>query len=160
MSNGKKKHKKDTPTKQSPQISNQNATIRAEQFQGPIPPPSILNQYNDMLPGAADRIIAMAEKEAAHRHKMEEKALDAEIKGLKAEAEDTKRGQFFGFFIALAIIAGSVYAGTNGAQWTGSLLGVGGIGSLVSVFIIGRQGAKKNQSPNENKELTPTEPQE
>jgi hypothetical protein len=31
-------------------------------FQGPLPPPAILRGYDDFIPGAAERIIAMAER--------------------------------------------------------------------------------------------------
>ena len=36
--------------------------LSAEKFDGPIPHPSILKGYNDVVPGAAERILAMAEK--------------------------------------------------------------------------------------------------
>ena len=32
-------------------------------YQGPLPPPEDLEQYNQTLPGAAERILSMAEKE-------------------------------------------------------------------------------------------------
>jgi uncharacterized membrane protein len=35
--------------------------IAATRFSGPLPPPEALAKYNDILPGAADRIITMAE---------------------------------------------------------------------------------------------------
>lgn len=35
---------------------------------GPLPPPSDLAQYNDIISNGADRIMAMAEKEQAVRH--------------------------------------------------------------------------------------------
>ena len=41
------------------------------QWQGPLPPPESLERYNDILPNAAERIMAMAEKEMEHRHKKE-----------------------------------------------------------------------------------------
>ena len=34
--------------------------VRSE-FSGPIPPPSIIKGYEEVLPGAAERIISMAE---------------------------------------------------------------------------------------------------
>ena len=36
---------------------------RHASFSGPLPPPSILEDYDRVCPGAADRIIKMAEKE-------------------------------------------------------------------------------------------------
>ena len=40
------------------------AAAKAE-FSGPIPPPSIIEGYERVLPGSADRIISMAEKQSA-----------------------------------------------------------------------------------------------
>ena len=39
-------------------------------YQGPVPPPAIMEKLEAILPGAADRIFTMAEKEqdAAHEH--------------------------------------------------------------------------------------------
>lgn len=51
---------------------------RSSQFVGPIPPPGILDRYNQILPNAADRILSMAEKEQNHRHQMQEKFIDAQ----------------------------------------------------------------------------------
>ena len=51
-------------------------------------------EYDRVLPGSADRILAMAEKEQAHRVSMEDIAL-------RASAKDSKFGQYFGFSLAL-----------------------------------------------------------
>ena len=40
-------------------------------FSGPLPPPNVLSAYEDLLPGAADRIITMAEKQLEHRMYLE-----------------------------------------------------------------------------------------
>jgi uncharacterized membrane protein len=40
-------------------------------FSGPIPPPLILKQYDDLVPGAAARILAQAEQQTAHRIALE-----------------------------------------------------------------------------------------
>jgi hypothetical protein len=45
--------------------------------EGPIPAPSILRSYDEIVPGAAERIIAMAEREQEHRHAWERGALSA-----------------------------------------------------------------------------------
>ena len=37
--------------------------IERRRFSGPVPPPEILAQYDQVLPGAADRILQMAERE-------------------------------------------------------------------------------------------------
>ena len=40
----------------------------AEFTSGPLPSPHVLAGYETILPGAADRILSMAEKEQAHQH--------------------------------------------------------------------------------------------
>ena len=44
-------------------------SVRAS-FSGPLPPPELLKQYDEVVPGAADRIISMAEAEQAHEADM------------------------------------------------------------------------------------------
>lgn len=46
---------------------------------GPIPDPDTLERYNQIIPNAANRILEMAEKEQAHRHK--EHTGDRSLKG-------------------------------------------------------------------------------
>lgn len=43
--------------------------VSASSFSGPLPNPDILAGYEKTLPGAADRIIRMAENEQKERHK-------------------------------------------------------------------------------------------
>ena len=41
---------------------------RFEFLRGPLPPPDIRAGYEDVVPGAGERILQMAEQEAAHPH--------------------------------------------------------------------------------------------
>lgn len=43
-------------------------------FQGPTPPPAVLRQYEQVLPGSADRIFTMAEKAMEHQFSIERAA--------------------------------------------------------------------------------------
>jgi len=47
---------------QSPFVS-----LVRQDFTGPLPHPSILAGYNQVLPGSAERILVMAEKQLDHR---------------------------------------------------------------------------------------------
>jgi uncharacterized membrane protein len=77
-------------------------TASGIQFSGPIPHPDILVKYNDAHPGAADRIIAMAEKQAAHRQELEKTVV-------ATNCQTAKRGPIYGFIICMTAIAGGVY---------------------------------------------------
>ena len=64
-------------------------------------------EYDRVLPGSANRILTMAEREQAHRVSIEGKAL-------QASAKDSKLGQYFGFSLALICIGGGIYLATQG----------------------------------------------
>ena len=47
----------------------------SQEFAGPIPPPSMMKQYEETLEGSADRILKMAENQSEHRQSMEKQTL-------------------------------------------------------------------------------------
>jgi uncharacterized membrane protein len=49
--------------------------LQAASFSGPLPPSPMFREYEDALPGAADRILGMAERQAEHRQEWEKSAL-------------------------------------------------------------------------------------
>lgn len=109
----------------------QKLSVTQESFAGPLPHPSILEGYDKVIPGAAERILAMAEREQAHRHKMDSDHLSL-------LARERSRGQTYGFAIGcVAIVAGALTA-TLGHPIAGSLIGGGGVAGLVAVFVIGK----------------------
>src|SRR5688500_16942969 len=91
-------------------------------MEGPLPPPAILRDYDSIIPGAAERILQMAECEYKHRHSLEDRELNAniqlnneKIRIYSQEVELTSkmalRAQSFGFFLSLlAIVGASVLA--------------------------------------------------
>lgn len=44
-----------------------SSVVEAASFSGPLPPPSMYGEYERVLPGSADRIMGMTEREQAHR---------------------------------------------------------------------------------------------
>jgi uncharacterized membrane protein len=50
----------------------------AEVFSGPLPPPTLLDQYNKIVPGSAKTIIEMAEGQSKHRQELEKWALSTD----------------------------------------------------------------------------------
>jgi uncharacterized membrane protein len=79
--------------------------IEESSFSGPIPPPAILEEYDRIIPGAAERILRMAEADAQFQR-------DITLSALGAEAAEVKRGQILGFLIgtfALLIATVALY---------------------------------------------------
>lgn len=111
-------------------------------FSGPLPPPIVLEQYDKVVPGAAERILKMAEDQSAHRRSLEQKVISSDVL-------NAKLGMIFGFIIGLVAILAGVYIVVINKENQGYFLSLGTIAALVSVFIYGRR--KKEQRLEENK---------
>lgn len=112
--------------------------VAASAFAGPLPPPNILEQYNKVIPSAAERIFQMAEKEGEHRRYIEKKLVDS-------QANQVNRGATFGFMLGvLALLGGFVLA-----YFDKSLVGIaailGGLGAIITAFIAGSKKNKKKE---------------
>ena len=70
-------------------------TVSEHAFSGPLPPPSMLGQYDSVQNGFADRIVSMAESEQSHRQSLENVSVEAAIK-------TESRGQNYALFISLS----------------------------------------------------------
>jgi uncharacterized membrane protein len=57
--------------KRQSQLSTQRVSATISAFQGPLPPPDVLERYNLVVPNGAERIMAMAESQVHHRQKLE-----------------------------------------------------------------------------------------
>ena len=46
-----------------------------ERYEGLIPPPAMFAEFERILPGSANRILTIAEKQTGHRHKIETRVI-------------------------------------------------------------------------------------
>ena len=115
-------------TSSTPSKSISTSVTSTSIFSGPIPPPEIMRQYNQIIPGSAERILKMAEKEQDHRHEIEDRLI-------KSEILNTRLGLIFGFIIGITgIICGSIVI-MHGNNVGGSVISATGISILVGLFI-------------------------
>ncbi len=114
------------------------ALIESASFSGPLPPPSLFGGYERALPGSAERILRMAEKEQAHR-------IDWETKALAGDIRQDQYGQWFGLVIAVLCIGGAVYLAMNGQTTVaGILAGTSALG-LAGRFIQGKRDESQRE---------------
>ena len=106
---------------------------------GPLPTPDILLGYDEVLPGAAERIMRMAEKEQAMAEKDQASAREVEGIAVRAATADNRRGQIFGFLVALAAFGTASYLGYLGHGIAAAIVGGGTVVALVTVFVTGRR---------------------
>ena len=139
-----KKRPRDRPHQPPPQLSgpateNLRQLVRQEirqeisvasTFRGPLPPPEILARYNDAVPDGAERIIVLAEKQAAHRMALESRVVDADIKR-------SNWGLGAGLLVALAGIVAAFLMVDRGNAVAGAVVGSLDLVGLVAVFVYG-----------------------
>lgn len=137
------RQKRNTPAARKPQnVTNQqqhNVTIQEHQYSGPIPPPEILSGFEQIVPGAAERILAMAEENGKHQREMEKAAITF--------ASDTvKRGQTYGLIIGIFAFITCIVALQLGSENTAMTIGGVTIVGLVTVFVTGRFRKTRNSN--------------
>jgi uncharacterized membrane protein len=123
--------------------------MSAEYYAGPVPHPSIVEGWEQVCPGAADRILRMAERQQAHRQEIE---LDVVTSNTKAQ----RRGTTYGFILAMTAVLGGIFLIHEGKEVTGIVSIIGALASLVGVFIYGKKKQKKDldaKKPSDSKGL-------
>lgn len=106
-------------------------------FSGPLPHPETFKQYEEILPGSADRILTMAEEQGRHRREIEKIVI-------KNEARNSSRGLLFAFIVAVIIVlVGGTLVFFDKAGW-GLALILTGLAGLVGTFIKGRKDKRKD----------------
>lgn len=106
----------------------------SEQFSGPMPHPRHLREYDEVLPGAAERILSMAESNLQHNISMDQSMVNAEV-------ADRKLGMWLGaglFGLLIVGAFGTLFVTSNPVV-PGLFLGTAAIGGVVA-FIKGRNG--------------------
>ena len=137
---GKKKHRGGL----IPPTSTQHIQARMQQttIRGPLPPPEILQQYEVILPGMAERLVKAFEAQGDHRRDMDDKALSMNFRLARV-------GQVFAFILGLAALGCGTYLIATGHNAQGIAVVFGTIGSMVTAFLwTGRSSNRRAQTGN------------
>jgi uncharacterized membrane protein len=126
------------PPKTAESTSSITARYQAEFFSGPVPPPSLLAKYNDVVPNGAERLMAMAERQSAHRESMESQVVSGNV-------TLQKQGNNRAFILALVVILGGIYLMATGKSGWGFAAIITSLTSLVSVFAIAKADQRKER---------------
>ena len=107
-----------------------------QQYSGPLPHPEALIKYNEAAPDAAERIIAMAEKEMEHRHHEEDRLLKSRVRVTYLSIILS----FVSVLVLSALVGFALYIGASGAAIG---LAIGAIGSVAGIFIYAKASQTK-----------------
>lgn len=114
----------------------QQTTI--ERFQGPVPPPEVLAKYDEVVPGAGDRIFAMAERQAAHRQDLEKRVISS---NMAAE----RLGTCLGFILAMTALVGGFYLIATGHSSVGIVSIISSLAIPAGAFAYGKYQQKQER---------------
>ncbi len=99
-------------------------------YSGPLPPPGVLEGFERVLPGAAERIFSMVEKQLDHRISIEKAAVDS---GVNNSAAGIKAA----VVIEAMLVAGSCYLAHMGLGAEAIKVMGGSIVALAGAFGLG-----------------------
>ena len=122
------------PTVPQPVQHQKPTTVSASistSYQGPLPPPEMLERYNQVLPNGADRIVSMAESQMRHRHGLESIVINGNVKA-------QSRTQLFAFLLGVLAIGGGIGLIAFNKSTQGLVAVITALTAYSGVFIYGR----------------------
>ena len=120
-----------------------SVTRQSYSFSGPLPPPEVMGLYDQLIPGAAERLLVAFENQQSHRFGLENRVVDAGI-------TRAWYGQWCGLAVALAGISAAALAVIYAQQWAAAIIGGGTLLGIVTVFVTGRSQQEKERTTRRN----------
>lgn len=148
MSTRKQRNKtKNRPAEQqadsiAPEDKQTQMTVSATQvWSAPMPPPEVLKKYEELIPGAANRILKMTEGQTEHRIQIEKIVIKGDsFRGLL--------GLIFGFIVSVIALLGGVYIIDKGHDWAGGVLVGLDLVGLAGCFVYGSRSRRAEREQN------------
>ena len=128
------------PADQHPPDSQRRQQIvqQSQYYSGPIPPPAVLKELEQITPGAAERIIKMAEKQQDHRHEIEKIVV-------RSGSRDSISGILSAAVISVGFLVLAGYSISLGHTSAGIAIGTIDIVVLASVFVYGTRSRREER---------------
>ena len=136
------------PSRSNPNPPTRVASATYTEISGPIPPPQILQQYNAIVPNAAERILSMAEKQSDHRMNLERKVIDSNV-------VKSYLGMAAGTLIALYGLYVAKEIAISGNPATAGIIATLDIGGLIWVAVNNTRTQKKEREKRRETSLAP-----
>lgn len=112
-------------------------------YAGPLPPAEQIRAYEQVLPGSADRILRMAERQQEHRMELERMTVHE-------AANRSWWGLRLGFVIAVLVVGIGAAAIFTGHALAGFGVLIGEAAILAGVFVYGRDQQRRERLEKEN----------
>lgn len=132
-----------------------SALLLQASWDGPLPPPSALQQYDAVVPGLADRIMVMAENWQRHQEQYEKTEQEHEGFALATTRMvvmgNSKRsylGVLCAFIIAMTGLVGGIILSAIGNWTPGLTISLSSLAVLTGVFVYGTQSRNAERRRN------------
>lgn len=130
----------------------QNASVKitrhtesVSRFSGPLPPPEVLAQYEQVAPGTASVIVSMAHAQMQHRQTIEHAVITGNVAA-------QKRGQIFALIVTFAALGTALWFGLLGYPNVSAVIGGSTILGLAGLFITSKyMQASERKEKNEQR---------
>ncbi|MEA3541398.1 MAG: DUF2335 domain-containing protein [Pseudomonadota bacterium] len=105
---------------------------------GWLPPPEMLSQYESVLPGLAERIVRLPEREQEHRHNYIERESE---RGFKIK----RRGQDYALGAMVLLLVFSGFLAAMGSIDAAARVAIFTVVGVVGIFVMGKIVDAKSQ---------------
>ncbi len=119
-----------------------------ERHSGPLPAPRQMREYEGIVPGGAERIFQMAEREQSHRHLQQQTAIGMQSKFFGHIEAREKRGQVIGAIMGASVLGIGIYLINLGHPGLATTLIMATLVGIAGVFVVGRSDKGKGDGPS------------
>lgn len=120
-----------------------------EFYEGAIPHPDHFERFDQILPGAANRILELTEREQAAAHKAREKDQEFRDDLLDANREDTRHKQNVALIALGLCLAASVGLAALGAHVAAGIVGGTTVVGVIASFLGSQRKAEKSSKKSD-----------
>lgn len=121
-----------------PSVELSAGMVISSSYAGPIPPPAMMREFNELVPGIAEKIFQLAEDQARHRMSLEQGVIRSNIK-------KSLYGMWLGFALGVGVIFVAYTSITAGHATQGAAMTIFALVSMVTVFAVGIRSARQER---------------
>lgn len=116
--------------------------VQMSSYAGPLPHPDILRQFEEIVPGAAERIFTQFEEQSAHR-----RAMEAQV--IRSNAFSQRLGSISASLIGILGVGGGIWLTYAGKNLAGLASVIATLAALTGVYLA--QQAKQSKERQQKK---------
>jgi uncharacterized membrane protein len=123
--------------------------VSQQNFSGPLPPPELLRQYQEIMPNLPEIIVQRMMAEMTHRQDIERRQMTMCEGWATGDLQLQRRGQLFGFVLGFVGIAGGLGVAAFVSPAGGAVVSSISLTAIVIAFLKRRTESDKDEKDEE-----------